>query len=250
MQLLQQHLTTLKLSGIRDALEQQANTPTVYQELSFNERLLMLLEHELNGRKTRRIERLVRQAKFRLHATVEQIDYRESRKLKTKDIRAITEGEWLRQKQNIIITGATGSGKTYLACAIGHHFCQQNKTVFYYRLKHLLEDMYLAHAQGLYKKLLHKLTHCHILIIDDWGLEPLNAGQRSDLLDLIDRRYEFASTIIASQLPTEHWYDVIGESTHADAILDRIIHHSSILKLEGESMRKTQHPLTDGDQLD
>lgn len=250
MQLLQQHLTQLKLSGVKQALEQQMTQPNTYKELSFNERLLMLLEHELNGRKQRRIERLVKQAKFRLRASIEQIDYQASRQLKPQHIRTLIDGEWLTQKQNLIITGATGCGKTYLACALGHHYCKQGQTVLYYRLKGLLEDMYLAQAQGLYRKLLNRLTQCHILVIDDWGLEPLSSNQRSDLLELIDTRYNERSTIIATQIPIESWYEVIGESNHADAILDRIIHSSNKIELAGESMRKQLNKLTDADHLD
>lgn len=250
MQALQQHLAQLKLSGVRQALEQQSTQPNTYQDLSFNERLLMLLEHEINGRKQRRIERLIKQAKFRLRANVEDIDYQASRQLKPQQIRSLLDGQWLSQHQNLIITGATGCGKTYLACALGHHYCQQGQPVYYYRLKGLLEDMYMAQAQGIYRKLLNRLTQCHILIIDDWGLEPLTDNQRSDLLEIIDTRYNEASTIISSQLPVESWYEIIGESNHADAILDRIVHSSIKIKLEGESMRKKQNKLTDADQLD
>ena len=159
----------------------------------------------------------------------------------------MAQGEWLRLNQNVLITGATGSGKTYLSCALGYHHCQQEHDVLYFRLKELLERLFLAQADGSYRKLLNKLSSCGLLILDDWGLEPLNAQQRSDLLELIDARYGVNSTMITSQLPVEHWYEMIGESTHADAILDRLVHGAIKIELQGESMRKKLNSLTDAD---
>ena len=161
----------------------------------------------------------------------------------------MSQGNWLQHSQNLILTGATGCGKTYLACAIGKHHCQQGVSVYYFRLKELLEKMYLAQADGTYRKLINKLASAGLLILDDWGLEPMTAQQRSDLLELIDARYDLKSTLIASQLPIENWYDMIGESTHADAILDRLIHQAIKIDLKGESMRKQKKNLTDADQL-
>lgn len=250
MQQLNQYLTQLSLSGVKAALELQRQQATLYTELSFNERLVLLLEHELTLRKQRRVARLIKQAKFRLNAQLSQVDYRANRHINKSQLLEITQAEWLSQQQNLILTGATGCGKTYLACAIGHHYCQQGFTVYYFRLKELLEKMYLAQAEGSYRKLLNKLSSAHVLIIDDWGLEPLSQEQRSDLLELIDGRYERHSTIISSQLPIEHWYDMIGESTFADAILDRLVHSSIKIELKGESMRKLNQSLTDGDHLD
>ena len=153
-------------------------------------------------------------------------------------IRSLAQGEWLCLHQNILITGATGCGKTYLACALGHNHCQQGENVYYFRLKELLEKMFMAQADGSYRKLINKLTSANLLILDDWGLEPLTPQQRSDLLELIDARYDTKSTLIASQLPIEKWYKMIGESTHADAILDRLVHGAIKLELKGGSMRK------------
>ena len=163
-------------------------------------------------------------------------------------IRSLAQGEWLKHHQNLLLTGATGCGKTYLSCALGRHYCQQEHSVYYFRLKELLEKLFMAQADGSYRKLINKLKSCELLILDDWGLEPLNAQQRSDLLELIDARYDVHSTMITSQLPIEHWYEMIGDSTHADAILDRLVHGSIKIELQGESMRKRLNNLTDADQ--
>ena len=240
-------LVTLKLSGIRDALSQQSEQPNLYVEQSFEERLCLLLDHEITQRDQRKIDRLTRQAKFRVNGTLAQLDYGASRQLNKTQIRSLAQGEWLRLHQNILITGATGCGKTYLACALGHNHCQQGKNVYYFRLKELLEKMFMAQADGSYRKLINKLTSANLLILDDWGLEPLTGQQRSELLELIDARYDTKSTLIASQLPIENWYDMIGESTHADAILDRLVHGAIKLELKGESMRKKLNSLTEAD---
>jgi DNA replication protein DnaC len=240
-------LVTLKLSGIRAALSQQSEQPNLYVEQSFEERLCLLLDHEITQRDQRKIDRLTRQAKFRVNGTLAQLDYGASRQLNKTQIRSLAQGEWLRLHQNIMITGATGCGKTYLACALGHNHCQQGENVYYFRLKELLEKMFMAQADGSYRKFINKLTSANLLILDDWGLEPLTPQQRSDLLELIDARYDTKSTLIASQLPIENWYDMIGESTHADAILDRLVHGAIKLELKGESMRKKLNSLTEAD---
>jgi len=249
MEQVYQQLSTLKLSGIKEALTQQMVQPNLYQEQSFVERMVLLLDYEINCREQRKIERLTRQAHFRLHAHLSQIDYQAQRQLDKPLIRSLSQGDWLRFNQNLILTGKTGCGKTYLACALGRHHCQQGLSVYYFRLKELLEKMFLAQADGTYRKLINKLASCHLLILDDWGLEPMNAQQRSDLLELIDARYDLKSTLISSQLPIEHWYEMIGESTHADAILDRLIHQSIKIDLKGDSMRKKYNNLTDADHL-
>ncbi len=249
MNTLTNQLTTLKLSGVKTALLQQIEQPNLYMEQSFEERLSLLLEYEITGREQRRIERLTKQAKFRLRANLQEIDYHIERGLSKGKIRSLAQGEWLKQHHNLLITGATGCGKTYLSCALGYHYCQQEYSVYYFRLKELLEKLYMAQADGSYRKLINKLKSCDLLILDDWGLEPLNAQQRSDLLEIIDARYDFKSTMITSQLPVANWYEMIGESTHADAILDRLVHSAIKIELQGESMRKRLNKLTDADHV-
>ncbi|EOX4936301.1 conserved hypothetical protein [Photobacterium leiognathi lrivu.4.1] len=248
MQAIHNQLTQLKLSGIKSALEHQNELPSTYQEMSFEERLSLLLDEELTQRENKRIARLLKQAHFRLHAELEELDYRSGRGLEKSVIRNLASGQWLSRKQNILLTGATGCGKTYLACALGRHLCRQGHSVYYFRLKNLLEECYQSHADGSYPKLLGKLAKSALLIIDDWGLEPLAADQRSDLLEIIDQHYQKGSILLISQLPIEEWHRMIGDATHADAILDRLVHGSIKVNLAGESMRKVCSQLTEGDQ--
>ncbi|EJG1885645.1 IS21-like element helper ATPase IstB [Vibrio parahaemolyticus] len=248
MQAIHNQLTQLKLSGIKSALEHQNELPSTYQEMSFEERLSLLLDEELTQRENKRIARLLKQAHFRLHAELEELDYRSGRGLEKSVIRNLPSGQWLSRKQNILLTGATGCGKTYLACALGRHLCRQGHSVYYFRLKNLLEECYQSHADGSYPKLLGKLAKSALLIIDDWGLEPLAADQRSDLLEIIDQHYQKGSILLISQLPIEEWHRMIGDATHADAILDRLVHGSIKVNLAGESMRKVCSQLTEGDQ--
>lgn len=248
MQAIHNQLTQLKLSGIKSALEHQHEIPSTYQEMSFEERLSLLLDEELTQRENKRIARLLKQARFRLHAELEELDYRPGRGLEKSVIRNLASGQWLSRKQNILLTGATGCGKTYLACALGRHICRQGHSVYYFRLKNLLEECYQSHADGSYPKLLGKLAKSTLLIIDDWGLEPLAADQRSDLLEIIDQHYQKGSILLISQLPIEEWHRMIGDATHADAILDRLVHGSIKVNLVGESMRKVCSQLTEGDQ--
>lgn len=249
MNTLSNQLTALKLSGVKAALLQQKEQPNLYMEQSFEERLSLLLDYEITGREQRRIERLTRQAKFRIKANLQELEYQAERGLSQDKIRSLAQGEWLTQQHNLLITGATGCGKTYLSCALGHHYCQQEHSVYYFRLKELLEKLFMAQADGSYRKLINKLKSCDLLILDDWGLEPLNAQQRSDLLEIIDARYDFKSTMITSQLPVTSWYEMIGESTHADAILDRLVHSAIKIELKGESMRKRRNKLTEADHV-
>lgn len=248
MQAIHNQLTQLKLSGMKSALEHQNELPSTYQEMSFEERLSLLLDEELTQRENKRIARLLKQAHFRLHAELEELDYRSGRGLEKSVIRNLASGQWLSRKQNILLTGATGCGKTYLACALGRHLCRQGHSVYYFRLKNLLEECYQSHADGSYPKLLGKLAKSALLIIDDWGLEPLAADQRSDLLEIIDQHYQKGSILLISQLPIEEWHRMIGDATHADAILDRLVHGSIKVNLAGESMRKVCSQLTEGDQ--
>jgi len=242
---LTQQLNDLRLSTMMHSLQLQEEQPQLYNDLSFHDRLSLLLGEELNTREQRKIARLVKQAKFRLTAHPNQIDYRSSRGLEKSKIRSLLDGHWLQHHQNLIFTGATGCGKTYLGCAIGNYFCQQGIAVRYFRIKGLQEQLRQVHGEANYPRFLNQLNKTPILILDDWGMETLTAQQRSDLLDIIDARHEQGSMIIMSQLPISKWHELIGEATYADAIMDRLIHRAQRFELQGESMRKVTINLTD-----
>ena len=243
-QLIQQ-LATLRLNTLANSLARQEEQPQLYNDLSFYERFSLLLEEEINAREQKKIARLIKQAKFRLMAHPEQIDYRAERGIEKSRIRSLLEGHWLQNHQNLIFTGATGCGKTYLGCAIGQYFCQQGQGARYFRLKSLQEQLQQVHGDGSYPRFLNQLNNTPILILDDWGMEDLTQQQRSDLLDIIDARHDQGSMIIMSQLPVAKWHEVIGEATYADAIMDRLIHRAQRFELQGESMRKIANDLTD-----
>ena len=243
---LSQQLTTLRLNTIKESLLRQEEQPDLYNELSFYDRLSLLLSEELTSREQKKVERLTKQAKFRLQAHPNQIDYRASRELDKSRVRSVLEGHWLQHYQNLIFTGATGSGKTYLGCAVGHYFCQQGIAVRYFRLKGLKEQLRKVHGDGTYARFLNQLNSTPIVIIDDWGMESLTKEDRSDLLDIIDGRYRLGSMILMSQLPVAKWHELIGETTYADAIMDRLIHSAQRFELAGtDSMRKLTNNLTD-----
>jgi DNA replication protein DnaC len=161
----------------------------------------------------------------------------------------LAQADWINRAQNLLITGPCGSGKTYLACALGHNACLRGYSVRYYRLSRLLLELTQAKADGSYHKQLKQLAKCQLLIIDDWGLEPLKSAQRNDLMEIMDDRHGYTSTLMSSQLPTDQWYASIGDNTLADAILDRLMHNAHRLQLKGESMRKILGQLTEGEHL-
>ena len=241
-------LHCLRLTGMAQALKQQLEQPATH-ELCFEERLALLVDHELLARDNRRLTRLLKAARLRLSgACVEDIDYRHPRGLKRPQIAALAAGEWLRAGHNLCLTGPTGTGKTYLACALGNQACRLGFSVRYFRLPRLLEQLAIAHGDGSYPRLMAQLAKADLLLLDDWGIQPLGAGQRNDLMELIEDRHGLKSTLIASQLPVEHWHDYLGEPTLADAILDRLLHNAHRLPLAGESMRKSSPNLTDRDR--
>ena len=178
-------------------------------------------------------------ARLKHNACVEDIDYRASRGLDKSVMASLIGGEWIRQAQNLILTGLTGCGKTWLACALGNQACRQGMSVLYVRASRLLEEMKLAHADGSFRKRLIQMAKLDLLVLDDFGVATLTQSERQDLLEIIDDRTT-KSTIITSQIPVKAWHDVIGEPTLADAILDRIVHRAHVIKLTGETMRKTK----------
>ena len=231
-------LKALRLDGMARALEEQLALPSA-ATLSFEERIAFIIDREIAFRDSKRLTRLLKQAKLRVgSACLEDVDYRPGRGIEKKLVASLGSGDWIRHHHNCLLTGPTGSGKTWLACALGNAACRQGFSALYVRLPRLFEELRIAHGDGSFTRRLAALAKTDLLLIDDWGLAPPTAAERSDLLEVLDDRVGTRSTVITSQLPIEHWHEYLGEPTLADAILDRILHSSHRLALAGESMRK------------
>ena len=231
-------LRQLKLSGMAIAIQSQIEQPGTYEGLSFEERIQFLIDQEFTERSQRKQQRLIRAAKFKIQAHAKAIDYHHPRGLKQSQMASLLQCDWIAKGQNLLLSGPCGSGKTWLSCAIGHNACMKGYSVRYYRISRLLLELTQSKADGSYSKFLNALNKFQWLILDDWGLEPLKAAQRNDLLEIMDDRHGSLATTMISQLPTDQWYHSIGDNTLADAILDRLMHNSHRLNLKGESMRK------------
>lgn len=230
-------LRELRLSGMLGGLEQQLSQ-TTYQDLSFEDRLGQLVDAEISHRQSQRFQRLLKNAKLKVHADPESIDYRPSRGLDRSALADVLSCNWIEHKQNILMTGKTGTGKTWLACSFAVQAARKGIPVGYRRVSRLLENMEIAHQDGSLSKLRGQLAKLRILILDDFGLVALTARGRSDLLELLDDRVGCASTIVAGQMPVKEWHAFINDPALADAILDRLVHSSMKLNLKGESLRK------------
>ncbi|HEU4326912.1 MAG TPA: IS21-like element helper ATPase IstB [Roseiflexaceae bacterium] len=233
-------LQQLRLTGMAKALEEQLQM-TGLEELGFAERLGLLVDRELTERENRKLKARLDKARLRQAAVVEDVDLRTPRGLDRSVFLSLCSCDWIRQHLNVLITGPTGTGKSFLACALAHKACREGFSALYYRLPRLLPDLALAKADGRYGKLLSTLARADLLVLDDWGLQPLTDGHRRDLLEILEDRYGSRSTLVTSQLPVDTWHDAIGDATLADAVLDRLVHNAYRLALKAkESMRKTK----------
>lgn len=232
-------LKELRCHGMVEALQEQLKQPDI-QQLSFDERFALLIERECITRENRRLTTRLRQAKLKINACLENIDYQASRGLSKAVINQLAPSLWISKKQNLLITGPTGTGKTYLACAFANQACRQGFSARYLRLPRLFQALDIAKGDGSYIKLLTSLEKTQLLILDDWGLAPMTESQRRDLLEIMDDRHNQSSTLVTSQLPVNLWHDAIGDLTLGDAILDRLVHNAHRIDMKGESMRKKQ----------
>jgi DNA replication protein DnaC len=231
-------LHELRLPGMAAALEEQLCSADI-ESLCFEDRLALLLEREITAREDRRLTRLLQLAKLRQSAAVEDLDFRTPRGLERSLVLRLAGCAWIRAHQSVLVSGATGTGKSFLACALGQAACRHGLSVRYWRFSRLLDDLALGRADGSYPKRLEKLSKTELLILDDFGLAPLTDAERRDLLEVLEDRYGRRATLVTSQLPFEHWHEIVGDATFADAILDRLIHHSHRIILKGASMRRT-----------
>ena len=230
-------LTTMRLTGMASALEQQMKMDGI-DDIGFEERLGLLLDHEQAARETKRLKTRLRKAKLRQDSSIENIDFRHPRKLDKSLVLRLSDCQWIKDHNNLIITGPTGVGKSFLACAFAQKACREGFSALYLRMTKFFEDMSLAKGDGRYMKLLNSLAKADLLVFDDYGLAQLNQEQRHDFLEVLEDRHNLKSTLVTSQLPIEHWHEQIGDPTMADAILDRLVHSAHKIKLQGESMRK------------
>lgn len=243
-------LNRLKLHGMAAALSEQLTQSTA-QGLSFEERLALLVDREITYRDNRRLSRLLQLAQLKQHACVEDIDLRSRRGLDRAQLASLASCDWLRSAHNLIVHGPTGSGKTFLACALAHQACRHGLSALYLRAPRLFEELNLCHADGSFRKRLAALAKVNLIVIDDFAIAPIGPRERNDLLEVLDDRVGTRSTIVTSQLPIEHWHDYLADPTLADAILDRLLHSAHKIHLQGESMRKraaaeNEKPITKG----
>lgn len=229
----------LKLFGMAKALREQFQNQKA-TDLNFEERLGLLIDREMTERENRRLATRLRTAKLRVSAVIEDIDFRQSRGLDKTLFMSLSSNQWITEHHNILITGPTGVGKSYLACALSHKACRDGHVVLYQRLPQLLEELALSHHDGRYRRMMKALLKAELLVLDDFGLMPLTTEQQRDLLEIIEDRYDRRSTLVTSQLPVKHWHDILADPTLADAILDRLVHNAYKIELKGESMRKSK----------
>ena len=244
-QLTLDRLYELRLHGMRQALREQSEILS-FENLSFDERLGLLIEAEDAWRLNSRIQIRIKKAKIRQNARIEELDYRAARSIDRAALESLASCRWLKEKRNAILVGPTGVGKTFLSSALTLRACEEGFSARYFRAPRLLHDLDIARADGTYRSKLASLGHVDLIVLDDWLIAPLQDAHRRDLLEILDDRYDTRSTMIATQLPVELWHEAIGDPTLADAILDRLVHNAYRLDIKGDSLRKAKGLETSG----
>jgi DNA replication protein DnaC len=232
-------MNAMKMTAMAEAFEQQL-AKSDYAELSFEERLGLLIDTEWTAREQRKLTRRLRSAKMRYPASLENVDFKAPRGLNRQQVLTLGSGSWVQDRHNLLITGPTGIGKSFLTCAFVERACRKGFTAHYIRLPRLLHHLAVGRGDGSYSRLLSRVAKLDLLAVDDWLLAPLQDSERRDLIEVIEDRSERASTLIASQLPVKDWHGVIGDPNQADAICDRLLHNAHRIELKGPSMRKTK----------
>jgi DNA replication protein DnaC len=236
---LAERLRAVGMAAMADAfLEMQSNSDAA--SLAREDWLGLLLDREVTARDSKRLARRLSQARLRQNAVVEDTDFRAPRGLDRALFHKLAGCDWIRQSQHLVISGPTGVGKSWLACALGHKACREGFSVLYRRASRLFAELATARGEGRLPRMLATLERTKLLIIDDWGPEPLTAEQRRDLLEIADDRYEKGSLLVTSQVPVSQWHELVGDPTIGDALLDRIVHRAHRIELRGPSLRKRQ----------
>src|SRR3954470_16735589 len=230
-------LHALKLSAMADGLLAQSRQPGI-EALGFEERLALLVDVQHTAAYNAALGQRLKAANLRQTACLEDLDLRTPRGLDRTLVATLASGQWIRTSRSVLLTGPTGVGKTFIACVLGHQAARDGFSVLYRRLPRLLDDLAVARLEGRHRRLFAKLARTRLLVLDDWAMARFTAEQRRDLMELIDDRHDRAATVLASQVPVDRWFELIGDATYADAILDRIVHTAYRIELRGESMRK------------
>lgn len=238
-------LNAMGLAAMAEAFRDQMNSPDM-SALSFEERFGLIVDFQATANDNRRMRNRLKGAKLRLTASIEDLDFRAGRNLDRAVVRSLAQNQWVNSRHNILITGPTGAGKSYLACALAQKACRDGHITLYQRMPKLMQDIALARHDGRYPKLMASLVKCEVLVLDDLLISPMTLEDQKELLEIVEERYDRKATIVTSQLPVKAWHDAMQDKTVADAILDRLVHNAYKLELKGESMRRRKSTVDPG----